>query len=119
MLLAAALPRTRRVAVARVALRRRETLAALRVRDRTIVLQPLLWPDRIRRPDIPFLHEDVEPHHGELHHAVRLVQGLAPEESPYTDDHRAALEAVVRAKPAGGDVERPPNANRPKASPGC
>jgi DNA end-binding protein Ku len=39
-----------RIAVVRVALRQRETLGALRVRDQLIMLQTMLWPDEIRTP---------------------------------------------------------------------
>ena len=39
---------TDRLAVVKVAMRQRESLAVLRVRDRVIVLQTLLWPDEVR-----------------------------------------------------------------------
>ncbi len=43
-----ALERSGRVAVAKVAIRQREALAALRVRDGVLVLETLLWPDEVR-----------------------------------------------------------------------
>jgi DNA end-binding protein Ku len=107
VLLASALLETQRMAVVKVALRRRETLGALRVRDQTIVLQTLLWPDEVRRPDFPFLHEDVDLRRGELRRAVNLVEELGADLASYTDEHREALEALIRAKAEGGDVERP------------
>ena len=47
-LLRQALETTDRVAVVKVALRQRETLAVLRVRDNVIMLQTMLWPDEVR-----------------------------------------------------------------------
>src|SRR6266699_2759560 len=50
-LLRDALERSGMVAVAKVALRNRETLAALRTRDGVLVLVTLMWPDEVRVPD--------------------------------------------------------------------
>ena len=55
-----ALERSGRVAVAKVAIRQREALGALRVRDGVLVLETLLWPDEVRAPDFKFLDEDVD-----------------------------------------------------------
>ncbi|MFD5321401.1 Ku protein [Streptomyces sp. NPDC127098] len=38
------------VAVVRAALRTRETLGLLRVREQVIAMQTLLWPDELRPP---------------------------------------------------------------------
>ena len=50
-----------RVAIVKVALRQREQLATLRVRDGVLVLNTMLWPDEVRAADFDFLDEDVEP----------------------------------------------------------
>src|SRR6201999_3143587 len=55
-----AVDRSVRVPVAKVAIRQREALAALRVRDGVLVLETLLWPDEVRNPDFKFLEEDVD-----------------------------------------------------------
>src|SRR5215469_11181088 len=47
-LLRDALERSGKVAIARVALRQRESLASLRTRDGVMVLETLLWPDEVR-----------------------------------------------------------------------
>ena len=47
-LLRDALERSGKVALARVALRQRESLATLRARDGVMVLETLLWPDEVR-----------------------------------------------------------------------
>jgi DNA end-binding protein Ku len=49
-LLREALVDTDRMAVVKVALRQRESIALLRVRGKAIVLQTMLWPDEVRDP---------------------------------------------------------------------
>ncbi|WP_341771263.1 Ku protein [Amycolatopsis acidicola] len=60
VLLSEALQQAGRVAIVKVAIRQKETLGALRVRGQVIMLDTLHWPDEVRRPDFPFLYEDVE-----------------------------------------------------------
>jgi DNA end-binding protein Ku len=109
VLFSEALQQSGRVAVVKVALRQRETLGALRVRDQVIVLETMLWPDEIRTPDFPFLHADVDIRPGELRHAVNLVEELTGDFDPgrYPDRYRAALEALIQAKIDGAEVVQP------------
>ncbi len=58
VLLREALEASGRVAVVKVALRQRESLATLRVRDGVFVLEVMLWPDEIRTPAFGFLDEE-------------------------------------------------------------
>ena len=109
VLFSEALQQSGRVAIVKVALRQRETLGALRVRDQVIVLETLLWPDELRAPDFPFLHEDVDIRPGELRRAVNLVEELTADFEPgrYPDRYREALEALIQAKIDGADVVQP------------
>src|ERR1700745_350610 len=59
-LLRDALEQSGKIAIAQVALRQRESLAILRVRDGVLVLETLLWPDEIRPTAFPFLDQDIE-----------------------------------------------------------
>jgi DNA end-binding protein Ku len=104
-----ALERSGRVAVAKVAIRQREALAALRVRDGVLVLETLLWPDEIRAPDFAFLDEDVDVRSQELKMAASLIDTMTEDfdASAYRDAYREALEALVQAKIEGNDVVRP------------
>src|SRR6185312_11150013 len=43
----------------KVAIRNREQLATLRVREGVIVLETMIWPDEVREPAFGFLDEDV------------------------------------------------------------
>ncbi|MEC3976373.1 non-homologous end joining protein Ku [Amycolatopsis sp. H20-H5] len=109
VLLSEALRQSGRVAVVKVALRQRETLGVLRVRDQVILLETMLWPDEVRTPDFPFLHEDVDLRRGEVKAAVNLIEELTTDFAPgkYTDHYREALDALIRAKIDGADVVQP------------
>jgi DNA end-binding protein Ku len=109
-LLRDALDRSGMVAVARVALRQRETLAALRTREGVLVLMTLLWPDEIRVPDFEFLDQDIEVRPQELRMASSLIDSMTVDFDPsqYTDHYREALEELVEAKVAGHEVAQPP-----------
>jgi DNA end-binding protein Ku len=104
-----ALERSGRVAVAKVAIRQREALAALRVRDDMLVLETLLWPDEVRVPDFKFLDENVEIRSQELKMAASLIDTMTEDFDPslYKDTYREALEALVQAKIEGNEVVRP------------
>jgi DNA end-binding protein Ku len=108
-LLRDALERSGMVAVARVALRQRETLAALRSRDGVLVLVTLLWPDEIRATEFEFLDEDTEVRSQELRMATSLIDSMTVDFEPgeYTDHYREALEELVEAKIEGHEVARP------------
>lgn len=102
-LLREALETTDRVAVVKVALRQRESLAVLRVRDRVIMLQTLLWPDEVRAADFPILNEDVELRPQELRMAASLVDSMATDFEPdsFEDEYQKALFELVDAKLEG------------------
>jgi DNA end-binding protein Ku len=99
VLLRDALERTDRVAVVKVALRQREQLATLRVRDGVLVLNTMLWPDEVRTPDFGFLDDDVEARPAELAMAGSLIESMAGDFEPdqYTDNYRTALQEVIDA----------------------
>jgi DNA end-binding protein Ku len=109
VLFSEALQQSGRIALVTVALRRRETLGALRVRDQVIVLETMLWPDEVRTPDFPFQHADVDIRSGELRRAVHLVEELTGEFDPgrVPDRYRAALQALIRSKIDGAEVVQP------------
>jgi DNA end-binding protein Ku len=109
VLLRDALEQSGKVAVVKVALRNRESLAALRVRDGVFVLETMLWPDEVRSPDFGFLDEDVEVRPQELAMAGSLIDTLTGEFDPsqYKDEYREALQSVIEAKVEGREVVQP------------
>jgi DNA end-binding protein Ku len=103
VLLREALEATQRLAIVKVAMRQRESLAVLRVRDRVIVLQTLLWPDEVRAPAFDILDTDVELRPQELTMAQSLVESLAADFDPdqFEDEYAKALSEMVDAKLEG------------------
>ena len=109
VLLRDALDASGRVALVKVALRNREQLAVLRVKDGVFVLETMLWPDEIRTPDFAFLGEDVDVRPNELHMAQSLIETLAGDFAPdeYRDDYREALQSLIDAKIEGEEITSP------------
>ncbi|MFC8193648.1 Ku protein [Cellulomonas sp. NPDC057328] len=108
-LLRGALEQTDRMAVVKVALRQRESMAVLRVRDKVIVLQTLLWPDEVRAADFPILDAEVTVRPQELTMASSLVESLAADFDPsqYTDAYVTALEELIEQKVSSGETRAP------------
>jgi DNA end-binding protein Ku len=106
VLLRDALEESGRVAIVKVALRRREALATLRVREGVVTLETMLWPDEIRTPDFGFLTEKVEVRPQELSMAHSLIESLTGDFDPsqFSDEYRAAIDSVIQAKIEGRDV---------------
>ncbi|GAA2210014.1 Ku protein [Nonomuraea monospora] len=106
VLLRNALESSGQVAVVKVALRQRESLATLRVRDGVFVLETMLWPDEIRAPEFAFLEEDIEVRAQELKMAESLITTMESDFDPaeYHDTYREALQQVIEAKVAGKEV---------------
>jgi DNA end-binding protein Ku len=111
ILLRDALHKSGHVAIAKVALRQRESLAVLRVYADVLVLTTMLWPDEVRRPDFPFLNEDApQARPQELTMAGSLIDSLTEpvfEPDKFTDSYREALESVIDTKRAGGATAGP------------
>ncbi|MEJ3749729.1 Ku protein [Actinomycetes bacterium KLBMP 9797] len=109
VLLRDALTDSDRVAIVKVALRQREQLATLRVREGVLLLNTMLWPDEIRKPDFGFLDEDIQVRPPELAMAGSLIDSMAGEFDPaeYTDNYREALQEVIDAKVEGREVVQP------------
>jgi DNA end-binding protein Ku len=109
-LLREALVEADRMALVTVSLRNRMSLAVLRVRDDVIVLQTMMWPDEIRKPDLNTGDTD-SARPAEVKMAQTLIETLAGDFDPdeFEDDYREAVEALVRAKVEGGEVQAPPS----------
>jgi DNA end-binding protein Ku len=114
-----ALERSGKVAVVLVALRQRESLAALRSRDGVLVLETLLWPDEVREADFPFLEQDIEVRSQELKMAASLIDSMTEEFDPaaHRDGYREALAELVEAKVEGRDVVQPPGSDEGPSEP--
>jgi DNA end-binding protein Ku len=109
ILLRDALSEADRVAIVKIALRQREQLATLRVRDDVLVLNTMLWPDEVRTPDFGFLEEEIETRPAELAMASSLIDSMSGSFKPdeFTDNYRAALQEVIDAKVEGREIVTP------------
>jgi DNA end-binding protein Ku len=118
-LLREALVQTDRMAVVRVALRQRETLALLRVRDKAIVLQTMLWPDEVREPDFDVLDADVDLRPQELTMASSLVESLGADFDPsdFHDEYRDAVVEMIERKRTTGETRPAPVAEKREDGP--
>jgi DNA end-binding protein Ku len=110
VLLRDALQQADSVALVKVAIRTRESLATLRVRDGVLVLETMVWPDEVRTPDFGFLDEDVTVRAQELAMAESLIESMTGDFDPnqYHDEYREALEKVIEAKIEGREVVEQP-----------
>jgi DNA end-binding protein Ku len=110
VLLREALERADSVALVKVAIRTRESLATLRVRDGVLVLETMIWPDEVREPDFGFLDDDVQVRPQELAMAQSLIDSMSGDFDPtqYHDDYRDALQQVIDAKVEGREIVEQP-----------
>ncbi|MFJ9590724.1 non-homologous end joining protein Ku [Streptomyces acidicola] len=116
VLLRKALERSSKAAVAKFALRGRERLGLLRIREDAIVLHALHWDDEIRDPS-SLAPPAVELSDDEIDEAMQLVDIWARDgldELELSDRYTEALERVIEAKVAGQQLPEMPE---PEARP--
>lgn len=102
-----ALEHHRKVAIGRVAMRGRESLAMLRAHAGAIVMHQLLWPDQIR-PATEVVPDDVEIRENEMTLAETLMDSLGElDPAELHDDYREAVEELVAAKLEGEEPVAP------------
>jgi DNA end-binding protein Ku len=119
ILLRDALESSGKVAIVKIALRQRESLATLRVRDGVFVLETMLWPDEVRPTEFKFLDEDVDLRPQELTMASSLIDSMEGDFDPneYTDAYREAVQEIIEAKVDGKELVAPvPEEAAPAAS---
>lgn len=123
ILLRDALHKSGHVAIAKVSLRQRESLAVLRVYSDVLVLTTMLWPDEVRAPRFDFLAEELpQVRSKELSMAGSLIDSLTEpvfEPDKYHDDYREALESVIEAKASGEEpgIKTPEKAEKTDKAP--
>jgi DNA end-binding protein Ku len=111
-LLLEALEESERVAVAKVAIREKERLCILRVRDDMLVLETMKWPDEIRVPDFEQLDTKPRVSAQELKMARQLIDQLTGEFDPdvFDDSYRHRVEEAIEAKIEGDEISVAPAA---------
>jgi DNA end-binding protein Ku len=103
-------------AVAKIALRNRESLCVIRASDNNVLmLETLYYPDEVRTADLPAA-PDVMVSQPELTMALSLVEMLQEPFDPqrYHDQYRTALLEMIEAKRNGDDIVATPEAPAPR-----
>ena len=103
-------------AVAKIALRNKESLCVLRPSEHDVLmLETLYYPDEIRTADLPSAPE-VQVSQPELTMALSLVEMLEEPFDPrkYSDQYRNALLEVIEAKRSGQEIVATPETPLPK-----
>ncbi|HYZ93623.1 MAG TPA: Ku protein [Actinomycetota bacterium] len=108
-LLRKALTESDRVAVAKVAIRDKERLATLRVRDNVLVLETMYWPDEIREARFAEIEKDVPVSEGDMKTARLLIDNLTEDFEPtqHTDVYRETLLEAAQKKVEGKEIVAP------------
>ena len=103
VLLWEALAKEDKVAVVKVALRSRESLALIRPKDDVLLLHTMYWPDELRDGGFASPSAEVTISDAEMEMAKLLIGQLEGTFDPdaYQDSYREALLEVVEAKLAG------------------
>lgn len=110
-----ALAESDRVALAKVAIREKERLCTLRVRDDLLVLETMNWPDEIREPKFEQLEDKPRISAAEMKMARQLIDQLTAEFEPtkFEDSYRRRLEEAIDAKINGDEITVAPTDAEP------
>jgi DNA end-binding protein Ku len=110
-LLREAMNKTGRIAVARIVIREKESLAVVRVYRNALVLETIFYPEEVRDvQQVPGLTANVKLAEAELDMATRLIDSLTHEFQPekYRNDYRDKLLELINRKAEGNEtVVRP------------
>lgn len=107
-LLHEAIKQTGKIGIAKVAIRSKSSLAAIRVIDNCLCLETMHFPDEIRAINqVPNLPANTDINDKELDMAKMLIEQLsAPfDAAKYTDDYRMALLEAIQSKIAGEGLD--------------
>ena len=105
-LLAEALEAEGQVGVAKVALRDKEHLSTIRLKDNVFVLETMHWPDEIREAEFEELDKKIKTRDQEVKMARQLIQQLSGEFKPeeFEDEYRVRLQELAEKKVEGEEV---------------
>ncbi len=104
---------TEKIAIAKITIRSKQSLAAVRVYKNVLVLETIFYPDEIRSVDlVPGIIGNETVDKKELDMAVHLISNLSTTFEPekYTDDYRTALMDLINKKIEGEEIEVAPEA---------
>lgn len=112
-LLFAAMKKTNKIAIARIVMRNKQYLAAIRPAGRALSLATMYFADEIvSQNDLEALPEDIEPNERELTMAEQLITSLSSPFEPekYKDEYREKVLDLIEKKAEGQTVTLQPAA---------
>ncbi|MEC0204195.1 non-homologous end joining protein Ku [Paenibacillus lautus] len=110
-LLLEAMKQSGKIGIAKIAIRSKSSLAAIRVLDECLSIETIFYPDEIRPiSQVPNLPERTEVNSKELDMAKLLIDQLSTPFDPekYTDDYRERLLDLINAKVSGEEIKIAP-----------
>jgi DNA end-binding protein Ku len=116
-LLVKAMQETHKVAIAKVVLRQKEYLTAIRPVGKMLCIETMFFSDELVDPaDIDGLDQNIELAEKEVDMAKMLVESSAGafEPTKYKDEYREKVIAMIEAKAAGATYEMPKLEEAPK-----
>ena len=112
-LLRQAMNETGKIAVARITIRDKQSLAVIRVVNNVLMLETIFYPDEVRAVTlIPGIPESIPIDERELSMAGQLIENLTAEFRPekYNDEYRESLLALIHKKAEGEEIVTAPEA---------
>lgn len=102
-----------RIAIARITIRDKQSLSALRVMGNVLVMETIFYPDEVRdTKQLPGIPENMKIDERELKMAGQLIDNLTAEFKPekYRDEYREAVLELINKKVEGEEIVTPPEA---------
>lgn len=110
-LLMEAMKESGKIGIAKISIRSKSSLAAIRVLDECLSIETIFYPDEIRPiSQVPNLPEKTEVNSKELDMAKLLIDQLSTPFDPekYTDDYRERLLEAINSKVSGEEIKIAP-----------
>ncbi len=106
-LLRAAMQETNKVGIARLVLRTKQYLAAIRAKDNVLIIETMLYPDEVVPVDdldLPGDEAEVSPREEKM--ARQLIDSLTTDFDPtkYRDEYRERVLALIEQKASGQEI---------------
>ncbi|MDQ1910641.1 Ku protein [Paenibacillus sp. GD4] len=114
-LLLEAMRQTGKIGIAKISIRSKSSLAAIRIIDNCIAMETIFYPDEIRSvQQVPNLPEQHNVNDKELEMAKMLIAQLSVPFEPekYKDDYREAVLNAIEQKVSGQEIRVAPEAQR-------
>ncbi|CAN7276392.1 MULTISPECIES: Ku protein [unclassified Paenibacillus] len=115
MLLLDSMRQTGKIGIAKVSIRSKSSLAAIRVIDNCLAMETIFYPDEIRPiSQVPNLPEKVTVNEREMEMAKMLINQLSTPFEPekYKDEYRARLLDAIEHKVAGEEIQSAPEVQK-------